>query len=69
MPYVADVNKAKTLEGQLIGNGQCVTFVHAIVTTPPSSLWHQGASVKGNKMLGPALLSPRLIPMAAMEIT
>ncbi len=53
MPYVADVNKAKTLEGQLIGNGQCVTFVHAIVTTPPSSLWHQGASVKGNKMLGP----------------
>ena len=46
MPYVADVNKAKTLEGQLIGNGQCVTFVHAIVTTPPSSSWHQAPGVR-----------------------
>ena len=53
MSYVADMKKAVSLKGQLVGNGQCVTFVHAVVPTPPASMWRSGARVKGNMMLKP----------------
>jgi hypothetical protein len=49
MPYVADMAKVMGM----IGNGQCVTFVHAAVLTPPSSAWKVGAKVKGNMILRP----------------
>ncbi|MBO1361026.1 BPSL0067 family protein [Acetobacter sacchari] len=39
--------------GTLVGNGQCVTFVHAAIATPPSSLWKAGIKVKGNFLLKP----------------
>ena len=53
MPYVANMGKAVSLKGQMVGNGQCVTFVHAVIATPPASLWHRGAKVKGNMALVP----------------
>ncbi|NPT37308.1 BPSL0067 family protein [Paraburkholderia xenovorans] len=46
MSYVADMIEASSLKGQLVGNGQCVTFVHAVVSTPPSSAWHRGENVR-----------------------
>ena len=53
MPYVANVSEAKGLVGQLVGNGQCVSFVHAVTAAPPSSLWHQGVQVKGEATISP----------------
>ena len=53
MAYVADMSKAVSLKGQLVGNGQCVTFVHAVVATPPASLWRQGTKVRGNTAIKP----------------
>jgi hypothetical protein len=47
MPYVADLIAADALKGQLVGNGQCVTFIHAAIPTPPSSAWRKGTQVKG----------------------
>lgn len=41
---------------QLVGNGQCVTFVHAVVTIPPASLWRQGDTVKDNKTMLPGTI-------------
>ena len=37
MPYIADMKKATAFKeaGQLVGNGQCVTLVHAVVYIPP----------------------------------
>lgn len=50
MPYVANMVKANALvkPNQLVGNGQCVTFVRAAATVPPASLWRQGSLVKGS---------------------
>jgi hypothetical protein len=49
MPYIANMRRAKDLvnANQLVGNGQCVTFVHTVVTIPPASLWRRGPPVKG----------------------
>jgi hypothetical protein len=49
MPYVADLEKAKGMIGTLVGDGQCVTFVHAAVATPPASLWKMGEKVRGDQ--------------------
>ncbi|MGF6838207.1 hypothetical protein QF001_002074 [Paraburkholderia youngii] len=53
MRYVADTEKADDLinQGHLIGNGQCVTLVHAVVSIPPSSLWKRGDRVQGNFLI------------------
>ncbi|PMS36157.1 hypothetical protein B0G57_104258 [Trinickia symbiotica] len=50
MPYVANMSKANDLVkgNQLVGNGQCVTFVHAVVTVPPTSLWRKVSLVQGD---------------------
>ncbi|MGH8779908.1 BPSL0067 family protein [Paraburkholderia sp.] len=53
MPYVANVSEAKALVGQLVGNGQCVTFIHAVTAAPASSFWQQGAKVKGATGIAP----------------
>lgn len=53
MPYIANLAEANGLRGQLVGNGQCVTLVHAVVSTPPASLWHKGDRVKGNRTISP----------------
>ena len=37
----------------MVGDGQCVTFVHAVVATSPASHWRQGWKVKGNGTLQP----------------
>jgi hypothetical protein len=46
MSYKADLAKVDKLMGQVAGNGQCVAFVVAVTTAPPTSLWKQGAKVK-----------------------
>ncbi|MBB5501370.1 BPSL0067 family protein [Paraburkholderia sp. MM5384-R2] len=53
MRYVADTEKADDLinQGHLVGNGQCVTLVHAVVKIPPSSLWKKGDRVQGNVLI------------------
>ena len=51
MPYIANSLKAQGFKGKLVGNGQCVTFVHGAVSIPPSSLWHQEVPVRGNVSL------------------
>jgi hypothetical protein len=42
MAYIADMKLANGYIGQLVGNGQCVTFIHAVVVIPPSSEWTRG---------------------------
>ncbi|CAM4072686.1 BPSL0067 family protein [Paracidovorax anthurii] len=50
MPYVYD--KPKTLEDlPTVGNKQCVALVKMYAKAPPSSLWKEGAAVKGNTLL------------------
>lgn len=58
MPYLADMQKANAYvkAKQLVGNGQCVTFVHAVVTTPPASLWRRGDAVRDNKNMLPGTI-------------
>lgn len=58
MPYIADMNKANNLVAakHLVGNGQCVTFVHAVVPIPPSSLWHRGERVKDAVHIAPGTI-------------
>ena len=51
MSYVADMKKVVSPKGQIIGNGQCVTFVHAVVPTPPASRWRSGAKLRGDMTL------------------
>lgn len=53
MPYVADLKKANDLvtAGKLVGNGQCVTFVHAVVNIPSTAAWRRGDEVKGSTAL------------------
>ena len=41
------------MPGKLVGNGQCVTFIHAAVLTPPSSAWALGAKANGNLAIPP----------------
>ena len=53
MPYVANVSDAEARKGQFIGNGQCVTFVHAAVSIPPTVAWHKGEKVKDVTSLRP----------------
>lgn len=53
MPYVANLAAANALKGQLVGNGQCVTFVHEVVSIPGSSLWSKGDAVKGSASIAP----------------
>lgn len=55
MPFIADMKKANDLqrEKKLIGNGQCVSLVHAVAVIPPASLWHQGDLVMKNKDIVP----------------
>lgn len=53
MSYVANMAEANSLKGQLVGNGQCVTFVHAVVSIPPSSSWHQGEKVRTANLIRP----------------
>ncbi|WP_234383666.1 BPSL0067 family protein [Paracidovorax avenae] len=50
MPYV--YNNPKALEGKpSVGNKQCVALVKFYAKAPASSLWREGASVKGNMLL------------------
>jgi hypothetical protein len=55
MPYVADMRKVtgytQATPRQLVGNGQCVSLIHAVTVIPAASVWHQGAQVKDNKGL------------------
>jgi len=37
--------------GKLIGDGQCVTFIHAVVAIPPASVWKKGQRVRGDLSL------------------
>ncbi|WGS50055.1 BPSL0067 family protein [Paraburkholderia sp. D15] len=53
MPYVANLAVANALKGQLVGDGQCVSFVHEVVSIPASSLWNQGDLVKGSSSIAP----------------
>ena len=53
MTYVADLSKANGMMGKLIGNGQCVTFVHATVTIPTTYAWRKGVKVRGNLFIAP----------------
>jgi hypothetical protein len=53
MPYVANLTTAMGFRGQLVGNGQCVSFVHAVTLIPPASLWHRGEAVKGSSTIQP----------------
>ena len=55
MPYIADMRKATALQeaNELVGNGQCVSFVHAVVFVPPASLWHRGALVMDDHSIQP----------------
>ena len=58
MPYLADMKKANAYVDAktLVGNGQCVTLVHAVTTIPPSSAWQQGVQVKGAKNILPGTI-------------
>jgi hypothetical protein len=47
MSYVANLTKAKALMGKMVGNGQCIAFVHAVTTIPPTPFWRKGPKVKG----------------------
>lgn len=51
MPYIADMKKVNAFQQakQLVGNGQCVSLIHAVTVIPPASLWHQGAQVISSK--------------------
>ncbi|MDA8453433.1 BPSL0067 family protein [Acidovorax sp. GBBC 3334] len=50
MPYV--YNNPETLKGlPSVGTKQCVALVKAYAKTPASSLWKEGAAVKGNTLL------------------
>ena len=51
IPGVANSLRAQSFKGKLVGNGQCVTFVHGAVNIQPASLWHQGVLVKGDPSL------------------
>jgi len=51
LAYVANVAKAKTMIGKLVGDGQCVTFIHAAVAIPATSFWRPGPKVSGNLAL------------------
>lgn len=53
MPYIADMDRARSLEGTLVGNGQCVTLVQAVASIPSTSQWHQGGLVKGSGRITP----------------
>lgn len=55
MPYIADMKKANDLQQakKLVGNGQCVSLVHAVAVIPPASTWHQGDLVMKNKDIVP----------------
>jgi hypothetical protein len=57
MPYVADMRKVNSYTQatprQLVGNGQCVSLIHAVTVIPPASAWRQGTQVKGYKGLLP----------------
>lgn len=53
MPHVANIQKAQSLIGQLVGNGQCVSFVHHVVQIVPASLWKEGAKVRGDRTIAP----------------
>ena len=50
MPYIVDPFRAQSTTKRSVGNGQCVSFVHAAVNIPPSSLWYKGALVKGDTL-------------------
>lgn len=53
MPYIADDLEHRLARNgtNMVGNGQCVALVTAWTGAPPSSLWTQGARVRGNSML------------------
>ena len=56
MAYIADMTRAKGYIGKLVGNGQCVTFVHAVVVIPPSSQWKRGGPAAGNRAMLPGTI-------------
>lgn len=50
MPYV--YQEAEALEKMpAVGNKQCVSLIKQFTKAPPSSLWKEGAKVKGNLLL------------------
>jgi hypothetical protein len=55
VPYIADMKKATAFKdaGQLVGNGQCVTFVHAVVYIPQTSHWERGGLVMDDHSIQP----------------
>jgi hypothetical protein len=58
MPYVADMRKANAFvqAKKLVGNGQCVSLIHAVAIVPGASAWHEGALVKDNRNLVPGTI-------------
>jgi hypothetical protein len=58
MPYIADMKKVNAFQQakQLVGNGQCVSLIHAVTVIPPASLWHQGAQVISSKSILPGTI-------------
>ncbi len=56
MSYVANMTAANARKGQLVGNGQCVTLIHAVVSIPPTSAWRRGDKVKDTKLLRPGTI-------------
>lgn len=58
MPYIADMRKLNTLveAKQLVGNGQCVSLIHAVAVVPGATAWHRGDAVKGNKNVLPGTI-------------
>ncbi|MBE1159104.1 BPSL0067 family protein [Dyella acidiphila] len=51
MPYIADMRKTISMvqAGKLMGNGQCVSLIHAVTVIPPASTWRRGLQVKNSK--------------------
>lgn len=48
MAYVSTTYKKK--KGKVVGNGQCVTYIHECAKTPPTRFWKKGKKIKSNKL-------------------
>jgi hypothetical protein len=46
MPYTTIT--AEKYTGQVVGDGQCVSFVKKVASAPVASSWNEGAKVKNN---------------------
>jgi hypothetical protein len=58
MPYYANIRKVNALvqDKKLVGDGQCVSLIHAVTVAPGASVWHQGEHVAGSKGILPGTI-------------